>query len=228
VGPKSKANRELAVQKLASVLATPTKKVRGRRITVAELVDQFLDHSALRVAADELKSSTLVLSYKPYGRLVRHECGHWVVHRIDEPLLRAYKQELVNRSISPTTVKNRLHMLRRVLRWARRGGLIGTDVYQLVPTAKPRRRELIPSESEVDRLLAAADPDVRDVLTMVLNAPLRPGDCYALRRRSVDLSAGLLRLPDSKTGSRLVCLVPAVRAILDRRLSKVGEPDDFV
>ena len=49
-GPKSKANKELALQRLGEFLGTRlSRPIVSANVTVAELVDRFLDHEPLLV-----------------------------------------------------------------------------------------------------------------------------------------------------------------------------------
>ena len=228
-GPKTKANRELALQRLGELLANrPDKElITPDKVTVTQLIDWFLAHSAARVAAAEIKASTLDQFYKPYGRLIKKECGHWLANRITEDQLLAYRADLNCRDLSPATVKNRLVTLRVIMRWAQ-GKYINNSVR--IATGPGRRREHIPTADEMAQLLVAARPDVADVLTMLLNCPVRPDDIFSLRRTWVDVDAGLFRLPDSKRGQRLVPIgqVPNVVEVLQRRLSTPSDNNDFV
>ena len=228
-GPKTKLNRELALQQMALLLGKqPARRVPNQHVSVADLIDQFLVVWRAKAIAGEIKQSTVDLFYAPNCALLKAECGHWEAASINEAMIRAYRGRLKGRGLKQNTIKNRLSILATVLRWAHRTGELFQPVHSCIPCLARQRRQQIPTTDELQKLLAAAEPDVRDVLVTLLNTPIRPGDCYALRRNWVDLPAQLLRLPDSKTGQRLVCLVPEVVQLLERRLRKVPNENGFV
>ena len=70
-----------------------------------------------------------------------------------------------------------------------------------VPNGKLLKKEC--GSEKIAKLISAAHSDVADVLRMLVNCPIRPGDCFALSKNAVDLKVGILRLDDSKYGQRL-------------------------
>lgn len=226
-GRRTKANRELALQRLAQLLkngATPGATGSGHAVngtlsnpTVAQVIKQFLDECEARVQAGELKASTLSLFYRPYLALIEKALGTIRARALSRTTVLGYRTRL-KQGLKHNTVKNYLGVLRTLLRWARKQGVVVGDGLDAIPCLPRRRREKIPTDAELQRLLAASPPDVRDVLETLLNVAVRPGDLYHLRREWVDLEQGLLRLPDSKTGPRTVVLVPRVMEIIASRL----------
>ena len=181
-GPRSKANRELAQHRLALLLGTaPGNRARSASLSLADVINRFLDHCAARVAAGDIKESTLKSYYHPYCQVLKASCGYWTPGDIDHAKILTYRAQLVGRNLAHNTIKNYLAVLRTILRWARRTHLITSDVSSSVPCLPRRRRENIPTPDELERLLTASRPDVRDVLQTLLLTPVRPGDCYAPR-----------------------------------------------
>lgn len=231
-GPKTKANRDLAQRKLAALLGSPFEPVRSSRdlatVPLSDLFDSFLADVRLRVDAGEMKSNTLSLFYEPYVRLLSAALGRVRICDLSRERLLAYRAKLLARDLRPNTVKNHLDVLRTVFRWARREGYPLPAVLDRLNAPSRQRRDRIPTDGEVQRLLGASPPDVRDVLEMLVSVAVRPGDLFALTWAAVDVEAGVLRLADSKTGPRLVCLNGRAATILERRRRCTTCDDDFV
>ena len=228
-GPKTKLNRELALQQMALLLGKqPARRVPDQHVTVAALIDHFLVVWRAKAIAGEIKQSTVDLFYAPNCALLKAECGHWEAASVNEAMVRAYRGRLKGRGLKQNTIKNRLSILATVLRWAHRTGELFQPVHSCIPCLARQRRQQIPTADELRTLIEAAPPEVRDVLVTLLHTPLRPGDCYAMRRSWVDLSGQLLRLRDSKTGPRLVPITPAVIEVLRRRLDQMPDGDGYV
>ncbi|MEX0704019.1 MAG: tyrosine-type recombinase/integrase [Planctomycetales bacterium] len=221
-GPRTKANRDLAHRKLAELLGEESlQSVRGRPATLAEVIDRFLADCEARLAAGELKPSTMGSSYRPYAALLKKECGDWTVPQIGKQRVRQYRAQLATRHLSDNTLRNRLSLLRTILRWAARHALVPRSQSEAVVSLPPRRRrERIPTRPEIERLIDAARADVADVLRFLLNEPVRPGDAFDLTVGSVDLAQGLIHLADSKTGPRTFPIVAdPVAPLLERRIA---------
>jgi len=228
-GRKTRANRELAVQRLAELFENRSRPQKIRHAaTISDIVAAFLDDCRARVASGELKPNTVELFYEPYGKILQNECGDWTNENLNVAQLRRYRERLENSGLKPNTIKNRLGVLRTVLRWAKNHGLVARSCDGIVPCLPRRRRERIPTQDEAQQLLKAARPDVRDVLMMLLNLPVRPGDIYSMRRSWVRLDEGLIHLADSKTGPRIVMAVDPVIPVLRRRLAATSDDADFV
>jgi site-specific recombinase XerD len=228
-GKRTRANRQLAIQRLLAltqpghmVRATPlpaTVVQPSADLTVGEVIDLFLDDCDLRVQAGELKSTTVSSFYRSYLTLVKTALGSHRVRDVNRTMILKFRTTLRGRQLSQNTIKNHLDTLRVCLRWAAATGLVAKESLPTFPCLSRRRRERIPTAEETKVLLDASPEHLRDVLEALLNIPVRPGDLYALTPESVDLEADLLRLHDSKTGPRLVCLVPRAKEILARRLT---------
>lgn len=231
-GPKTKANRDLAQQKLAALLGAPPETARSSRdlttVPLSDLFDSFLADVRLRVSAGEMKSNTLSLFYEPYVRLLSAALGSLRICDLNRERLIAYRTKLIARDLRPNTVKNHLDVLRTMFRWARREGYPLPESLDRLNAPSRQRRNRIPTDREVQQLLQASPSDVRDVLEMLISVAVRPGDLFALTWGAVDVDAGVLRLADSKTGPRLVCLNGRAATILKRRRRKRTSADEYV
>jgi integrase len=229
-GPRTRANRELGLRKLAAFLeesdqvqktgiCPPLPHLPPKVATIGEIIDLFLADREARIQAGEMKPSTLASFYRPYLSLVRQEFGAIALDSLTRKVIIEYRSRLSDRALQPNTVKNYLDAFRTCLRWAQQNEIIPSGAVPAFPCLPRRRRERLPTDKEVQLLLEASPPDVRDVLETLVNLAVRPGDLFSLTPDVVDLGAGLLYLKDSKTGPRLVCLVPRAAEILGRRLA---------
>lgn len=237
-GPKTNTNHRLALERLAAFLkdewppkppeqdeAAASTEADGP--TLGEAVDSFLEDCELRVQAGDMKPNTVESYYRPYLRLIKRSLGEAPLSDLSRRDILAYRSELTGRQLSSDTVRNHLSVLRTCLAWARDAGFPVPEGIHKIPRPPRGRRTNIPSQADIDKLLQAATPDVGDVLETLLNVAVRPGDLFALRRDEVDLEAEVLRLTDTKTGPRIVCLPPRAAEIIRRRLRE-GSPGGYV
>ena len=228
-GPKTNANRQRALRVLAdhlaslecgapSVPAVAMPRAPSVILPIAEIIDLFLADCAARIRAGDLKEMTHSSYYQPYLTLVKKALGAQPVGRLTRAVLLDYRGQLVSRGLAHNTIKNYFDTFRSCLAWAEETGVIPAGTSPTFPSMPRRRRETLPTEEQVNALLSASPEPIRDVLQSLLEIAVRPGDIFGLRADWVDLTQGVLRLGDSKTGPRVVFITPKVRAILERRL----------
>ena len=214
--------RVLAQQALASVAAggdpAESRKTRREAITVRELADRFdREHIALRV-----KESTA----KEYRRNLR---------RFILPALGRLRVEEVTRA----DVARFHHSLRHIPYQANRNIEIVSKMFSLAELwglrpdgSNPRRHLRKYAETKRERYLSAAElrrlgevlNEVADeriesvfaiaAIRLLLLTGCRLNEIMKLRWEHVDADAGLLRLPDSKTGAKAVQLGQAALNLL--------------
>ncbi len=93
------------------------------------------------------------------------------------------------RKLSPKTINNCLIVLRRMLRVARKRGLIAQVPEFEMLKAPPPDFDFLDFE-EADRLVAAAEGQLRTMILVALRTGMRHGELLALRWQDVDLVAG--------------------------------------
>lgn len=109
-------------------------------------------------------------------------------------------------------------------------GLCATNPARGVKKAPVRKIERFLSEVEIGRLAAALDAEARRTgnpfpsaaIKLLLLTGCRRGEIVNLRWENVDFEHGCLRLPDSKTGAKVVYLNAPARALL-QALPRVQE-----
>ncbi|WP_159716140.1 site-specific integrase [Geminicoccus flavidas] len=123
-----------------------------------------------------------------------------------------------------------------VLTWGVREGLLPHNPAEKVHVIPAKRRERYLSAEEVERLgdaLAAAEaqgmsPTFTRAIRLIALTGCRKSEALTLRWQDVDLVAGCLRLPDSKTGAKVIPLTTAARAFLASLPRQVNEHDQPV
>ena len=124
------------------------------------------------------------------------------------------------------TVNHDLKLLRLLFNWGVRKGylarsplMIGTHAAIRLEREIPRDRRFASDDDET-RVLDAANPHLRAVITAMLDTACRPGEILSLQRRDVDLDRRelLIRAPKAKTRTtRLIPLSKRLLAVLEMR-----------
>jgi integrase len=111
-------------------------------------------------------------------------------------------------------------------------GLCSDNPAQGVKKAPVRRVERFLSEAEIARLAEALDAEARQsgnpypsaAIKLLLLTGCRKGEILNLRWEHVDFERECLRLPDSKTGAKVVYLNAPARALLQELPRMAGDP----
>ncbi|MDE0280756.1 MAG: tyrosine-type recombinase/integrase [Gammaproteobacteria bacterium] len=137
---------------------------------------------------------------------------------------------------TPTLANHAVRVLSRIWRAAEARGELpeGKNPCRKVPSFRENRRERYLSESEFIRLgevlseLEAGRSRVSThaiaAIRLLMLTGCRKNEILALEWKHVDLEAGELGLPDSKTGSRTVVLSPEAVAVLSGIPKVAGNP----
>ena len=195
---------------------TPRGKAGGA--TMADLARRFLDE----YAADHLKPSTAALNRKIVEKRILPRLGRRRVADIGRADAAALHHEM--RSV-PGHANRTLGVLSRMLTLAEVWELRpeGVNPCRFVKKYPERRRERFLSDDEYRRLGAAlrdaeregfASPAAVAAIRLLMLTGCRSGEVLSLRWEDVDLDRGELRLPDSKTGARIVHLGDPAIAVL--------------
>ncbi|HWL69005.1 MAG TPA: tyrosine-type recombinase/integrase [Geminicoccus sp.] len=126
-----------------------------------------------------------------------------------------------------------------VLTWGVREGLLAQSPAEKVHVIPAKRRNRHLSWEEVEKLgeaLAAAEAEgisqrFTQAIRLIALTGCRKTEVLALKWRDVDLQGQRLRLPDSKTGAKVVPLTTAARAFLEalpREIDKENRPSPWV
>ncbi len=186
--------------------------------TMADLARRFLDE----YAADHLKPSTAALNRKIVEKRILPRLGRRRVADIGRADAAALHHDM--RSV-PGHANRTLGVLSRMLNlaevWEMRPE--GVNPCRFVKKYPERRRERFLSDDEYRRLGAAlrdaeregfASPVAIAAIRLLMLTGCRSGEILSLQWEDVDLDRRELRLPDSKTGARIVHLGdPAIEVL---------------
>ena len=196
-------------------------------VTVAELAARYLEeHVAVRC-----KPGTQVL----YRAAVRQ----YIVPALGETPVASVRREQVaalhhGLRVTPYAANRAVNLLARILDVAEDEGLRphGANPCRSIEKFRERPHERFLSEEELRRLgrvLEAAagggaSPAAVAAIRLLVLTGCRRSEILGLRWEHVDLEAGELRLPDSKTGARLVPLSPAAAEVIAELPRTPGNP----
>ena len=186
--------------------------------TMADLAKRFLDE----YAPDHLKPSTAALYRKIVEKRILPRLGKYRVVDIGRADAAALHHEM--RTV-PGHANRTLGVLSRMLTmaevWEMRPE--GVNPCRFVKKYPERKRERFLSDDEYRRLGAAlrdaehegfASPAAIAAIRLLMLTGCRSGEILSLRWEHVDLDRGELRLPDSKTGARIIHLGEPAIAVL--------------
>ncbi|MDI6853548.1 MAG: site-specific tyrosine recombinase XerD [Deltaproteobacteria bacterium] len=144
--------------------------------------------------------------------------------------LQNYLAELAARGLAPTSRARRLSALRQFFRFLQQEEKLAANPVELLDSPRlPMKLPEVLSESEVEALLAAADPStplgLRDaaLLEVLYATGLRVSELVGLTLKQVDLRRGVVRPLGKGRKERLVPMVPQAVEKL-RRYLKEGRP----
>ncbi|MEX0664752.1 MAG: site-specific integrase [Acidimicrobiia bacterium] len=190
----SKEARELEARLLLEVGAGEHRDIR---ITVAELLDRWMEH-----AAPDLSPHT-AHGYRLYiARNIVPAIGRVRVDKLTTAMLdRLYRQLRESggkggRPLAPATVRQVHAVIRRALVQAQRWGWIKDNPAALATPPKIVRREMVPpTPAQVARILAEAEADGAPTALAIRLAALtgaRRGEVCGIRWSDIDLDAASL------------------------------------
>ena len=217
-------------------------------LTVADAAEQFIEGARAGIVLDRSGRPYKPSSVRNYdGWLRRYVLPALGDRRLSE-VRRADVQDLVDaligRGLAGSTVRNALDPLRRIYDRALKRDLVAldpTDGIEWPGTSRKRDRIVTPAEAAA--LLDALRVEDRALWACALYAGLRAGELRALRVAAVDPDANVLYVvagwddeegeiaPKSRSGERVVPIIPELRPILLAHLmatGRRGKPDALV
>lgn len=169
----------------------------------------------------------------PLSRITAQEVERYKAEKVRDRELRRVERPLSNRTINKT-----LRRLEQILDAAVRYDLLATNVVRVkvakLKEAEPKRKRMSSAQAQLVIACAMSRNRAHGVLlaTTILAGGERASEITHVRWRDVDLSAGVLRIPESKTtaGLREVFLEPElVQLLREHKLASAwSQPDDFV
>ena len=154
--------------------------------------------------------------------------GETPIRHLTTADVEAFRYARQSAGLSAVTVNHDLKLLRKMLNWGVREGYLertpfrhGTEPVVRLDRETPRVWRFT-EDAQEQKLLDAANPHLRGVLTALLDTCCRPGEVLSLQWRDVDLVRGVITIQPGKTKTRvgrLVPISPRLKAILEMRSS---------
>jgi integrase len=174
--------RQVRLELLCGLTATTSKTQK----TLAQFADDFMVYSTNNNKPSAVYAKRITLKNHLLPAFGRTRLGD-----IGAPEIERYKARKLEEGLSPKSINNHLAMLRKLLNLA-----VEYRELTAAPRVKPLR--LPPLEfrflafDEAERLLEAASPRWKPMLTIALRTGLRLGELLALKWEDVDLVTGKL------------------------------------
>jgi integrase len=248
---EAKAERDEYLAKLRRGEIAPVSK-----LTLAEFIDEYLEHFASLVAAGERAERTLERYRSHLDGHVVPLLGHVQLRKLSADHLAALVRVSREKGLAPWTIKGMLTPLGRVLSLAqRRGFIVENPLKRLQPEELPRGIAKDPprvlSREEIATLIARAPERYRPIIGVAVLAGLRQAEVLGLRWSEIDFKAGVLKVRHqltrgdrttppraarlkTKAGRRDVILLADLAELLQSHLRwtenehGLPRPDDFV
>ncbi len=197
---------------------SPAPSASATRPTVANLAERYLaEHVAVRCKPRTAEAYRWLVA-----KFVLPELGTLAIEAVEREHIAALHHR--HRG-TPYQANRILEVVRKMFNLAEAWGLRkdGANPCRFVEKYKEHKRERFLTEEEFRRLgqvLSEVEAEGSETLSAVTAIRLlmltgcRLGEVQALRWENVDLEAGELRLPDSKTGARMVPLSRAAAGVL--------------
>ena len=164
--------------------------------------------------------------YRTSAKPLNAFCGKLPLDMISTAHVEKFKLSR-SEKISGAGTNRDLAALRFMLNFAvRQGHIVRNPVIgiRFLPEGPGSMR--VVSHEEQRRYLAAASPNLRDVVTIIAETGMRPEEVYTIRKENVHLDRRYLFIPNGKTryARRNVPLTAAAIEVLKRRISAAEGP----
>lgn len=205
---KAAANRWLAL--------CEADMLRGKWSDPNELGEVLATYAARWISERPGLSERTVRFYEGLLRLhVAPALGGRDIRRLTPPMVRSWRQGLIDSGVGASTVAKAYRFLRAVLNTAFDDEVIRRNPCRIKGAAveKPEERPVL-TLAEVQLLAAAIDPRYRAFVLLAVFGSLRWGELMGLRRSDFDMVAGLVRIERavSEIGARQIIKKPKTAA----------------
>ena len=218
---RSRASRVLnRIRAGEEAIDAPLPVKTGDGSTVADLAERYMEQ---HVSA-HCRESTVVSIRKLLDRYVLPEFGRVQLMALNRDRVAAFH---VRRSGTPSAANQVVALIARMYRQASDWGMVpdGTNPSRGIEKHREGKRERFLTDTEFRRLgkvlseaevKGGASVHAAAAIRLLMLTGCRKNEILTLKWEMVDLDAGELRLPDTKTGPRTVPLSPpAVRVLAE-------------
>ena len=201
-------------------------------LTIRYLCNAFLTVKKGRVESGELTQRSFNDYHATCERIVQHFGKDRIVADIGPADFEDFRRRL-SKKWSPVTVSNEIRRIRVVFNYAYKSDLLDRPVKfgdfgiskKTLRVERARRGPKMFDAAEVRHLLDLADPIMRAMILLAVNAGLGNMDVSMLRLENVDLESGWLDFPRPKTGVDRRCpLWPETVAALREAIGAAPTP----
>jgi len=233
--PTGKAALEEWLRVKDDLLAGRKPRAKSDGLVVGELCDRFLIHKRSLLTNGEITPRTFDDYKATADRIVGTFGARRPVADLTADDFRTLREKLAE-TLGFVALGNSVQRVRSVFKFGREEGLLERDVVFGQGFARPSKKALRLARAEkgprlfeaadVQKLLTAADVQIRAMILLGVNGGMGNSDVASLPMHALDLDGGWLNYPRPKTGiDRRIPLWPetvkALRAVLaDRREPK--------
>lgn len=180
-GPVAMPRQTLTLQDLCNLfLANQNSRLQTGEIKDVTYEDQ---KTRLRIFADTIGRQRLVQDLKAFDLL-------------------AYRATRIRAGKGPVTINNEIAAVKAMFHWALGAEIIehgpNLDAVKKLPSKRVERRTF--TADEINRLLAVAPVPWKAMILLAMNCSFGCTDCAELKWENVDLKAGRISFPRTKTG----------------------------
>lgn len=215
-----------------------TPRPKGTGPTFIELGNLFLDSYRKRVQDGDIEAVTYI-GYKQAIERMARKLPQDVQVSMLTPDDFAKARRLLAKGRSATTLANYITRLRVVFRFGLERGYLDKPVNMGGAFKRPSKRVLRLEMREIGprlfearhvrRIIRAANPTMRAMVLLGINAAFGNTDCANLLASDLDLKEGWVDFPRTKTGNERRCklwrcTVDAIKEVLEDRPDKTNEP----
>jgi integrase len=207
--PQGKAALELWLAQRDDLLAGRIPRIPGEYLTVASVCNQFLTAKQQLIETSELSARSWGEYYSTCESVVSEFGKGRAVDDLRPEDFAKLRRSLARRN-GPVRLGNEIQRVRTLLKWAFDSELIDRPVRTGPDFRKPAkhvirkaRRDAGPrmfQPDEIRSMLDAAQPALRAMILLGVNAGLGNNDCGAIRLEHLDLADGWLNYRRIKTG----------------------------
>jgi len=169
-----------------------TGDLSPKRVPFSFLCDEYLQWATVNLAPRTRKEREYII------RVHLKDFFNGLVGDIDLRSVEAYKASRLERSIAPITLNTHLKVLSCLLKYGVENKL-ADELPKIRRVKVPKKAPKFLSAEEIARVLAAARPDVRPRLQLMIFTGLRKGEVRHLEWSDVDLHNRLLHVRPKET-----------------------------